>query len=120
MRPPPEPDEERLSVGDPVLGKTRLLSRQCDTCILSRGNPMGLVPGRLRDLVDQARASAGYIICHETLPEYGAPGTRPSICRGFHDRYDTQALQVIRRLWGFVEIDPPGDDATGTDRAPTR
>ena len=26
-------DPAGLSVGDPDLGKTRLLSRQCDTCI---------------------------------------------------------------------------------------
>ena len=33
-----EPDDtEELSVADPVLGKTRLLSRQCDTCIFGPG-----------------------------------------------------------------------------------
>jgi len=26
---------------------------------------------------------------------------------GFHDRYSTTALQIIGRLWGFVEVDPP-------------
>src|SRR6266508_3067717 len=32
------------------------------------------------------------------------------ICRGFHDRYDTAALQIVGRLWGFVDVDPPTPD----------
>ncbi|MDW5327164.1 hypothetical protein [Plantactinospora sp. KLBMP9567] len=32
---------------------------------------------------------------------------KPAICRGFADRYSTQALQVIQRLFGFIEVDPP-------------
>lgn len=43
------------------------------------------------------------------------PEVKPAICRGFADRYSTQALQVIERTFGFVEIDPPGEDAGGTD-----
>ena len=81
---------------------------------------MHLTAGRLRQLVTDARGSEGYIICHETLPMW-RPGARPAVCRGFHDRYDTQALQVIRRLWGFLEVDPPAGDATAAvnpDSAP--
>ena len=88
--------------------ETRLLSRQCATCIFQPGNPMSLTPGRLRYLVDQARTRDSFIICHETLPYADPPpGVRPAVCRGFHDRYDTAALQIIGRLWGFVEVDPP-------------
>lgn len=106
----PEPSHRsRLCVGDPVLRKTRLLSRQCDTCIFRPGNRMALAPGRLRHLVEQTRARESYIVCHETLPVAGPPpGVQPAVCRGFHDRYDTTSLQLIRRLWGFVEVDPPG------------
>ena len=98
--------EPRLDVGDHPTRRTRLLSRQCATCIFRPGNPMHLTPGRLHQLVTDARATDGYIICHDTLPTY-RPGTQPAICRGFHDRYDTQALQVTPRLWGFLEVDPP-------------
>lgn len=59
----PDPDSdttdiagEGLSVGDPILGKSRLLSRQCDTCVFAPGNKMHLAPGRLRDLVAEARS----------------------------------------------------------------
>jgi hypothetical protein len=97
-----------LGVGDPVLRKTRLLSQQCATCIFRPGNPMSLAPGRLHDLVDQARTRGSFIICHETLPYADPPpGVKPAICRGFHDRYDTAALQIVGRLWGFVDVDPP-------------
>jgi hypothetical protein len=102
-------DDVRLSVGDPVVGKSRLLSRQCQTCIFKPGNPMHLDPGRLRDLVAAAHAEGGYVICHDTLPHYKHPDAKPAICRGFADRYHTIQLQVMQRLWGFVEVEPPGD-----------
>ncbi|MEU5565510.1 hypothetical protein [Micromonospora musae] len=98
---------EELNVKDPVLGKSRLMSRQCDTCIFAPGNRMHLGPGRLRALVTQARERDSYIVCHDTLPHYLYPQAKPAICRGFADRYRTRALQLIERLWGFVEVDPP-------------
>jgi hypothetical protein len=100
-------DPAGLSVGDPDLGKTRLLSRQCDTCIFRPGNPMHLSPGRLHELVEQARAEEGFIVCHETLPHHRYPDAKPAVCRGFYQRYTTQAVHLIQALWGFVEVDPP-------------
>ncbi len=98
------------NVGDPVLGRTRLLSRQCATCIFRPGNPMHLCEGRLHELVTAARDRDSYIVCHSTLPHYPAhPNTQPAICRGFTDRYSTNALRMIERLWGFVEVDPPDE-----------
>ncbi|WP_435124374.1 hypothetical protein [Micromonospora tulbaghiae] len=96
-----------LSVGDPVLGKSRLLSRQCDTCIFAPGNRMHFTPGRLRELVTETRRRGSFIICHDTLPYYKHPDVKPAICRGFADRYQTQLLQLIERLFGFIEVDPP-------------
>jgi len=130
-------EQVRLSVGDPVLRKSRLLSRQCETCIFRPGNRMRLEPGRLREIVDQAVAADSYVICHDTLPYHRYPQATPAICRGFADRYDTGALQLMRRLWGFAEVDPPGQadptptagndptaaaaaGDTGPDRTPTR
>ena len=106
--------ESRLSVGDPVTQRTRLLSRPCGTCILRPGNPMHLSPHRLRDLVSQACASEGYIVCHSTLPGLAPPGVQPAVCRGFADRYDTQALQIIGRLFGSDDIDPPDPTTSST------
>ncbi|MDH6466074.1 hypothetical protein M2302_006280 [Micromonospora sp. A200] len=110
---PEEPDETvsaGVSVGDPDLGKSRLLSRQCDTCVFAPGNKMHLAPGRLRDLVAEARARESFIVCHSTLPHYRHPDAQPAICRGFADRYRTQALRFIERLFGFIEVDPPQAD----------
>ncbi|MDG4803633.1 hypothetical protein [Micromonospora sp. WMMD980] len=112
---PAEPSlDKSLSVGDPVLGKSRLLSRQCDTCIFAPGDKMHLAAGRLRDLVAETRRRESFIICHSTLPHYLYTDAEPAICRGFADRYHTQALRLMERLWGFVEVDPPsltkGDD----------
>ncbi|MEU7923226.1 HAD domain-containing protein [Micromonospora zamorensis] len=104
-----------LSVGDPVLRKSRMLSRQCRTCIFRPGNLMRLSQGRLRELVAEARRGEAFVVCHDTLPYSQNPEAKPAICRGFADRYSTQSLQVIERLFGFVEVDPPGEDASGID-----
>lgn len=94
------------SVADPS-GKSRMVAAMCTTCIFRPRNPMALQPGRLRNLVGAALAHESYIVCHSTLPGVAPQGFIPAICRGFADRYSTSALQVIRRLWGFVEIQPP-------------
>jgi hypothetical protein len=110
LEPDDEPDEDDggpLSVGDPDTMRTRLLAGMCATCIFRPGNPMHLNPGRLRDLVDQARAGDGFIVCHSTLAGMAPPGVKPAVCRGFADRYGTQALQIMGRLFGFDEIEPP-------------
>jgi len=108
---PEQPNDEdghgsSLSVGDPLTMRTRLLARMCETCIFRPGNLMHLNSGRLSELISQARADDGYIVCHSTLPGMAPPGVRPAVCRGFADRYDTQALQIIARVFGFDEIDP--------------
>jgi hypothetical protein len=59
-------------------------------------------------------------------PGMAPPRFAPAICRGFHDRYSTAALQVIARLWGFVDVDPSsatalthGADASAPTTAPS-
>ena len=105
-------DGQRLSVADHQQGKTRVLTRQCATCIFHPGDPMHLAPGRLSEMVTQARRAEGYIICHDTLPYGNHPHTPPAVCRGFYDRYTTLSLQLARRLWGIVEIEPPDQTST--------
>jgi hypothetical protein len=68
---------------------------------------MHLPPGRLHELVTETRRRESFVICHDTLPHYKDPEAKPAICRGFADRYRTQSLQLIERLFGFVEVDPP-------------
>ncbi|MFV2104924.1 hypothetical protein [Micromonospora sp. LOL_024] len=70
---------------------------------------MHLDPGRLKQMVTAACGDAGYIICHSTLP-YAGSSVPPAVCRGFADRYRTWQLQVMERLWGFVDIEPPNPD----------
>jgi hypothetical protein len=96
--------------------RSRLLSEQCTTCIFRKGNRMRLAPGRLADLVDQCETEGSFVVCHATLPEVAPNGTSPAICRGFYDRFATQALQVISRLFGFILVSPPGqpDPPEGT------
>jgi hypothetical protein len=114
-------DGQRLSVADHQLRKTRVMARKCPTCIFRPADPMALGSRRLAELIRQARATGTYIICHCSLPNGPYPDVPPAICRGFYDGYDTQALQIARRLWGFVEVDPPQPEPpsdTGTDPGP--
>ncbi|MGH3737563.1 MAG: hypothetical protein ACRDT6_18435 [Micromonosporaceae bacterium] len=107
---PDQTPDEPVSVADHDLGKSRLLSRQCDTCIYRPGNPMHLATGQLNKITTEARRDGAFAVCHDTLPYGKHPDARPAICRGFHDRYSTTSLQLMQRLWGFAEVDPPGDD----------
>jgi hypothetical protein len=101
------PVDEQLNVGDPVLGKTRILERPCDTCITRpAGKRIALTNERVTEFVKGALASGTFVVCHSTLPAAGAK-VPPAVCRGFADRYDTRALRMIRALWGFVEVPVP-------------
>jgi hypothetical protein len=114
---------QQVSVADHQQRKTRLMARKCYSCIFHSGDVMRLGPGRLAEIVNQAIDTGGFIVCHNSLPYGPHPDVAPAICRGFHDAYDTQAMQVVRRLWGFVEVDPPQPQPasdTGTDPGPPR
>jgi hypothetical protein len=97
-----------VSVADPAAGQTRLLTEQCKTCIFRPGNRMHLNAGRIRQVTGKALADESYVVCHSTLPGDAPPGFRPAVCRGFYDRFSTQALQIAHRLWGFLLVALPG------------
>ncbi|OIJ84534.1 hypothetical protein [Streptomyces colonosanans] len=54
------------AVADPRTGTVRLCARLCDTCIFRPGNLMDLQPGRVADMVSQARQAEGHVVCHAT------------------------------------------------------
>jgi hypothetical protein len=85
-------EQQRPSVAEHQLGKTRLMARKCPTCIFRPCDPMALGPARLAELITQARAAGTYIVCHSSLADGPYPHIPPAICRGFADAYDTQAL----------------------------
>jgi hypothetical protein len=115
----PTNQQPAISVGDPVLGRTRVLAQPCSTCVLNPGNPMHLDPGRLRGLVDTALTRQSYIICHDTLPYGPYPHAAPAVCRGFYNRYDTTALHLARRLWGIITVPQPKETDTTVQPATT-
>lgn len=89
----------------------RVLAEQCPTCIFRPGNLMQLRPGRLRDMIDTCERKQGFVICHELLERRGGhkvagKGATGAVCRGYYDRYDTQWLQVARRLGIVLEVTP--------------
>lgn len=97
-----------LDVADHDAHKTRLLSRPCGTCILNPpGQRINLPNARITEVVREALSRDSFIVCHSTLSGMAGPDVKPAVCRGFADRYDTTALRLIRRLWGFIEVDPP-------------
>jgi hypothetical protein len=94
------------TVMDADNGQPRVCAQMCDTCIFRAGNPMGLRPGRVRQMVRDSLAGGGYITCHETDND----GCQAAVCGGFLQRYGAQSnvLRIWERLGGFKEIEPPG------------
>lgn len=72
----------------------------------------------LKDIVEEALATDKFIVCHETLPGMNSGVAAPALCRGFHDRYTTSTLQIMARLWGFVDIEPPASTPQPGESAP--
>lgn len=82
-------------------GKVHVCREMCPTCIFRPRNLMQLQPGRVRDMIDEARRNESCIPCHSLLNS-GAD----ACCRGFFDRYPTQPLQIAERLGLIVFVDP--------------
>lgn len=85
-------------------GRVYVCAEMCETCIFRPGNLMKLKAGRVREMVDEARADDSGIVCHATLDGDNAT------CRGFFDRYPTQPLQIAERLHLIEFVQPPSKD----------
>ena len=94
-------------------GRPLLCNQMCGTCILRPANDgaIPLRPGRLKELVNDALAGGGFVICHST----GRRGVKPAVCRGFFDRFGhlSNVLRIWGRLGGFHEVEPPSIEGTG-------
>lgn len=71
-------------------GEVRVCREMCPTCVFRPGNLMHLQPGRLREMIDTARAGESGIVCHSTLEREEA-----ALCRGWFDRY-AQTVWTVR------------------------
>jgi hypothetical protein len=103
-----EPGEPVPEVADPATGTVRQMSRRCDTCIYRRS--MRTVLGTsVAALIRQARASGGFVICHESTPAWqtGVPVIPAAICHGYATAYpDTFALRAARAFGRIEPVDP--------------
>jgi hypothetical protein len=106
----------RQDITDSATGGSRLLSRQCATCILRHGDPMHLGPERLRVIIGQALAAGSFVVCHDTLTYGDYSDYGPAICRGFFDAYagKSPALILLRAYRRLVEVPPPEAASPGT------
>ncbi|MXM62185.1 hypothetical protein GR925_01640 [Streptomyces sp. HUCO-GS316] len=94
-------DGLRHDVADPATWSVRICAGRCDTCIFRPGNLMRLEPGRVADLIAQAIAEEGHVVCHSTL------GTSaPAICAGFeaHQRGSAASLALRLARAGVLQI----------------
>lgn len=88
-------------------GKVHVLAERCASCIgrsVNDGRIVGLRPGRVAGMVQDARAANSVIPCHSTL--YGqAEG--PAVCRWYFDLpHQPAVLQIADRL-GMITWDNP-------------
>ncbi|MBK3624329.1 hypothetical protein JHN59_05635 [Streptomyces sp. MBT49] len=96
-------DKLRDDVADPATWTVRVCTEKCTTCIFRPGNLMDLTPGRLAQMIRDAIANEGHIVCHSTL------GTDASaICAGYaahpRGRAASLALRLVRA--GVLTIQP--------------
>jgi hypothetical protein len=79
-------------------GRIHVCAHECETCVFRKGNLMQLGAGRVRSMVNEAKANDSAIICHKTL------GGDNAICRGFADRYPTLPLRMATAM-DLVDLD---------------
>lgn len=108
-------EQDRLAVnaGQPLNsfrhGHVHVCSDMCATCVFRPGNLMSLDPGKLRNLIADARSAESAIICHCTL------GTEENaVCRGFYDRYKTEPLAMASKQNRIRWQDPPTGDSNAS------
>jgi hypothetical protein len=80
-------------------GKVHVKAAMCPTCIFRGGNLMALERGRVKAMVEHARANESTIVCHETTHRGGGN----AVCRGFYERFPTTPLQLAQRLGLVIE-----------------
>lgn len=100
-------DGLRHDVADRATWSVGICAGRCGTCIFRPGNLMCLEEGRVAQMIANAVAEEGHIVCHATL------GTdAPAICAGFaaHRNGSTASLalrlaraRVLRTVWVHVD-----------------
>lgn len=105
-------DGLRHDVADPATATVRIGDARSGTCIFRPGNLMRLKPGRVQQMVRDAIASEGHIVCHSTL------GTEaPAICAGFavhpHGSRASLALRLVAaKVLRATLVDAPSTPKT--------
>jgi hypothetical protein len=79
-------------------GRVHVCREMCSSCIFRPGNLMQLKAGRVRGMIDEAKANDAAIVCHQTLDSDNA------VCRGFFDRYPTAPLRLAMALGVVDEV----------------
>lgn len=80
-------------------GHVHVRAEMCSTCIFRPGNLMHLRAGKVREMVDGAKANGTSIVCHQTLNS-----DEQAVCRGFFDRHTTDALELAVALNKVREV----------------
>lgn len=84
-------------------GIVHVMREQCSTCIFKPGNLMSLQPGRVAQMVRDAKAGDSVIPCHHTIH---VRDERPAICRGYWDRHHTDVWTLrLANDMGIVQFD---------------
>lgn len=80
-----------------------VMESKCSTCIFHPGNRMHLEPGRVAEMVRDAKANESVIPCHHTIH---GQRKQHAVCNGYYEAHgeSVQAIQVITRL-GLVTFD---------------
>jgi hypothetical protein len=85
--------------------RVHVMADLCSTCVFRPGNLMRLEPGRLRGMIEEARAGESGIVCHKTIH---GQREQQAICRGYFDRHGRDVVTLRLALaMNIIDYDAP-------------
>jgi hypothetical protein len=103
-----EVDEETVHHEVYRDGRVHVLESKCASCIfrsVNDGRIQGLAPGRVGNMVLDARRAESVIPCHMTIYD---DEVQPAICRGYFDNSaDSVPALRLAQLMGLITYDAP-------------
>lgn len=96
---------------DHEVGKVRVLSRRCDTCIFWPDDRSAVDQKVAQEVIQRNLDNDALLNCHSTLREV-LPDFGPAVCAGFwasHKRR-VRAARFALAFIGIIRVDPPTDE----------
>lgn len=87
--------------------KLHVMSDRCSTCIFRPGNLMMLEPGRVAEMVREAKANESVIPCHQTIL---GQRDQQAVCNGYFEAHGSAVASIrLAVAMGIIQYDAPSE-----------